>query len=105
MEKRMSLILVCMVCQLYERGLICLCYVVILLMSETIHKTNDSAALQRRSIMSKTNWENIVDGKELKSIKSRRAKTYKEQKERASTLQELIGGLKPKITKTRNTLR
>lgn len=40
--------------------------------------------------MSKTNWENIVDGKELKSIKSRRAKTYKEQKERASALQELI---------------
>lgn len=40
--------------------------------------------------MSKTNWETIVEGKELNTIKVLRSKTYREHKERASALPELI---------------
>ena len=40
--------------------------------------------------MSKTNWENIITGDELKKIKALRNKTYIESKERAIAYSELL---------------
>ncbi len=40
--------------------------------------------------MSKTNWENIITGDELKKTKVTRNKTYIESRERTSAYEELV---------------